>query len=128
VQNTVGAGRQRFTESCLCFLSLCFVFHFKMLGFKIGKVFPKWNHVVTHANSTLRLLLLHQCPLGVNHQSTKTHGGTHISSCICSRGWPSRPSMGGEALGLVKVFPVQGTARARKHEWVGWETGVDGRG
>jgi hypothetical protein len=27
-----------------------------------------------------------------------------VSSCICSRGWPSRPSMGGEALGLAKII------------------------
>jgi hypothetical protein len=27
-----------------------------------------------------------------------------VSSCICSRGWPSWPSMGGEALGLVKIL------------------------
>ena len=33
-----------------------------------------------------------------------THGGTHGSSCICSRGWPSRTSIGGEALGPVKVL------------------------
>jgi hypothetical protein len=25
---------------------------------------------------------------------------TRVSSCICSRRWPSRPSLGGEALGL----------------------------
>jgi hypothetical protein len=27
-----------------------------------------------------------------------------VSSCICSRGWPSRPSMGEEALGLAKII------------------------
>jgi hypothetical protein len=42
--------------------------------------------------------------LGLNHQSKKTHGGTHGSSCICSRGWPCWTSMGGEALGPVKVL------------------------
>jgi hypothetical protein len=29
---------------------------------------------------------------------------TFVSSCICSRGWPSQPSMGGEALGLLKII------------------------
>jgi hypothetical protein len=43
-----------------------------------------------------------QSSLGLNHQSKKIHGGTHVSSCICSSDWPSRSSMGGEALGLVK--------------------------
>jgi hypothetical protein len=42
--------------------------------------------------------------LGLNHQSKKTHGGTHGSSFICSRGWPSQSSMGGEALGPVKAL------------------------
>jgi hypothetical protein len=27
-----------------------------------------------------------------------------VSSCICSRGWPSHPSMGGDALGLAKII------------------------
>ena len=27
-----------------------------------------------------------------------------VSSCICSRRWPRWPSMGGEALGLVKII------------------------
>jgi hypothetical protein len=45
-----------------------------------------------------------QSSLGLNHQSKKTHGGTHGSSCICSRGWPSWSSVGGEGLGPVKVL------------------------
>ena len=27
-----------------------------------------------------------------------------VCSCICSRGWPSWPSMGGEALSLAKII------------------------
>ena len=42
--------------------------------------------------------------LGLNHPSKKTHGGTCGSSCICNRGWPSLSSMGGAALGPVKVL------------------------
>jgi hypothetical protein len=38
----------------------------------------------------------------LNHHPKSTHGGTHGSSCICSRGWHYLASMGGEALGLVK--------------------------
>jgi hypothetical protein len=46
----------------------------------------------------------------------------HVSSSICSRGWPSRPSMGGEALGLTKIiFPSIG-------EYQGQEGGVCGLG
>ena len=32
----------------------------------------------------------------------KTHGGSHGSSCICSRGWPNCSSKEGEDLGPVK--------------------------
>ena len=42
-----------------------------------------------------------------DHQPKSTHGGTHGSSCICSRGWPYRASMGGEALGLVQAWCPQ---------------------
>ena len=45
-----------------------------------------------------------------------------VSSCICSRGWPSWPSMGGEALGLAKIIcPITG-------ECQGQEAGADGLG
>jgi hypothetical protein len=40
-----------------------------------------------------------QSSQGLNHKLKSTHGGTHGSSHICSRGWPWRASMGGEALG-----------------------------
>jgi hypothetical protein len=45
-----------------------------------------------------------QSSLELNHQSKKTHGGTCGSRYICSTGWPSRSSMGGEPLGPVKVL------------------------
>ena len=46
-----------------------------------------------------------QSSLGLNyHQSKKTHGETHGSSCMCSRGWLSWPLMGGETLGPVKAL------------------------
>jgi hypothetical protein len=45
-----------------------------------------------------------------------------VSSCICSRGWPSWPSMGGEALGLVKIIcPSTGECQSQ-------EVGVCGLG
>jgi len=54
--------------------------------------------------STIWINQYPQSSLGLNHQSKKAHGGTHGSSYICCRGWPSWPSMGGEALGLMKVL------------------------
>jgi hypothetical protein len=44
-----------------------------------------------------------QSSQGLNHQPRSTHGETHGSSCICSREWPRRSSMGGEILGPVKA-------------------------
>jgi hypothetical protein len=46
----------------------------------------------------------------------------YASSCICSRGWPSQSSLGGEALGLVKVLCPS------IRECQGQEAGVDGLG
>jgi hypothetical protein len=37
-----------------------------------------------------------------------------VSRCICSRRWPSQASL---------YAPVQGNARARKQEWMGWGAG-----
>ena len=54
------------------------------------------------------------------HQSKKTHDGTRVSSCICSRGWPSQSSMGGEALSPVKALCLS------VGECQGQEAGVGG--
>ena len=61
------------------------------------------------------------------HQSKKTHGGTHGSSYICSRGWSSQSSMGGETLGPVKALcPNIGECQDQEWEWVGWGAGRGG--
>jgi hypothetical protein len=39
----------------------------------------------------------------LNHQPKNTHGGTHGSSCLFSRGWTYLASMGGEALAPVEA-------------------------
>ena len=50
-----------------------------------------------------------QSSQGLNHQPKNTNGGTHGSSCPCSRGWPYLASMREKALGPVKAwFPVVG--------------------
>jgi hypothetical protein len=52
--------------------------------------------------------------LGLNHQPKCTHGGTHGSNHICSRGWLFETSMGGEALGIVKAwYPNVGECQDR---------------
>jgi hypothetical protein len=40
---------------------------------------------------------------GLNHQLKSTHGGTHGSSCICSRGLAYLASVGREPLGPVEA-------------------------
>jgi hypothetical protein len=52
----------------------------------------------------IKKMQITQSSQGLSHQPKSTHGGTHGSSCRCSRGWPSRSSVGGEALGSVKVL------------------------
>jgi hypothetical protein len=52
-----------------------------------------------------------------------------MSSCICSRGWLSQSSMGGEALGPVKALcPSIGECQDQEWEWVGWGAGEGERG
>ena len=69
-----------------------------------------------------------QSSQGLNHQPKKSHGGTHGSSCIWSRGWSSQSSMGGEALGPVKVLcPIIGECQDQEWEWEGWWTREGGR-
>jgi hypothetical protein len=61
---------------------------------------------------------------GLNHQPIKTHGGTHGSSYICIRGWPSWSSMGGEAICPVKVlWPSIGECQGQKAELGGLVSG-----
>jgi hypothetical protein len=61
------------------------------------------------------------------------HCGTHDFSCICSRGWPSRSSMGGEALGPVKAQCPSNREMSGPGSRSGWvgehgERGGDKRG
>jgi hypothetical protein len=51
-----------------------------------------------------QLTRLPQSSQGLNHQPKSTHGGTHGSSRICSRGWPYWASMGGEAQRDILIF------------------------
>jgi hypothetical protein len=55
-----------------------------------------------------------------NFKSTPPPPKACVSSCTCSRGWPNRPSMGEEALGLSKIICP------RTGERQGQEAGVGG--
>ena len=57
---------------------------------------------------------------GLNHQLKSTHGGTHGSRHIYSRGRPYRTAVRKEVLGPVKTHcPSIGECQDRKWEWVG---------
>jgi hypothetical protein len=61
-----------------------------------------------------------QSSQGLNNQPKSKHVGIHGSSCICSRGWSSQPSMGGEALSLVKVLCASIGECQGQEVGVGW--------
>ena len=61
-------------------------------------------------------------PIGGAQYELTSNPQKCVSSCICSKGWPSRPPMGGEPLVLVKIIcPSTG-------ECQGQEAGVGGLG
>jgi hypothetical protein len=66
-------------------------------------------HTIT--NKTLKIK-----PIVIQYELTSTPRA-HISSCICSRRWPSRKR--GPLVLQTLYAPVQGNARAKKREWVG---------
>jgi hypothetical protein len=52
----------------------------------------------------------------------------YIFSCICSRGWSSRPSVGGEALGPAKIIcPSTGECQGQEVGVGGWGSRGKGR-
>jgi hypothetical protein len=61
-----------------------------------------------------------QSSQGLNYQSKSTHGETHGSSCICTRGCLFWTSMEGEDFGPVKAQCNNiGESKDRESEWVG---------
>jgi len=59
---------------------------------------------------------------GTKPPTMSTHGGTHGSSCIHSRGWPCPASIGGEALGPVKARLLSvGECQSIEVGMGGWE-------
>jgi len=79
--------------------------------------------VCNHIGSTI--ISTNQTPQsyqGLNHQPKSTHGRTHGSSHICSRGSHCLSTVGGEAFGPVKAcFPSVGGCQHVEVEVVGWE-------
>ena len=50
-----------------------------------------------------------------NNMNLPIPSRTCVSSCICNRGGPSRPSMGGEALAPVKIMcPCTGECQVQE--------------
>jgi hypothetical protein len=56
-----------------------------------------------------------QTSQGLNHQAKSRHGGTHDSSCKCSRGWPYLTSMeGGTLVPMETQCPSPGECQGGK--------------
>jgi hypothetical protein len=83
-----------------------------------------WRNLQPHKmNKNIKQPDTHPQPLssqGLNHQPNSTHGGTHGSSHIRSRGRHCLVSIGGEALGPVKT-PCSSVGKCQ-----GSEVGVGG--
>jgi hypothetical protein len=106
-------------------------------GVQARAVGAEWvcNPIGTTTISTNQTL---QSSQELNYPPKSTLGGTHGSSCICSRGWPYRASLGGEILGSVEAeFPSVGECKGREagvgrqvgrhpHRGRGMEEGVGG--
>jgi hypothetical protein len=67
------------------------------IGWYTGPLMKEIEKVPMDLKGSASLLVEQQYELTSTPQSC-------VSSSICSREWPSRPSMGGEALGLANVI------------------------
>jgi hypothetical protein len=71
---------------------------------ELGEVLKKLTGSATsYEEQPYQPTILSQSSQRLNHQLKSTHGGTHGSSHICSRGLPYLASMGGEVLCLVEA-------------------------
>jgi hypothetical protein len=62
-------------------------------------------------------------PIGEQQYELTSTPQSCVSSCICSQGWPSWPSMGGEALGLAKIIcPSAGECQGQEARVGGLES------
>jgi hypothetical protein len=85
------------------------------IGWSTGPPVKELEKVPKELKGSATLYQEQQCELTSNPR-------VYVSSCIRSRGWPSRPSMRREALGLSKIIcPSTG-------ECQGQEVGVGGLG
>jgi hypothetical protein len=87
-----------------------------------------YGHTVTRTHRALFLLRSCIFPLmnlNILYELTSTPRA-HVSSCICSRRWPSQTSLGREAPRTCKLYMPQyrGNTRAKKLEWAGRGAGV----
>ena len=59
-------------------------------------------------------------PIGGTTIWTNQYPGARVSSCICSRRWPSRPSLGKEALWSCKLYMPQYRGTPGPKSGSGW--------
>jgi hypothetical protein len=112
-----------------------------LLGYAGAWQIQKWMLTVSY-------WMEHRAPNGEARESTQELKGsatlyvkqqyelsstprTPVSSCICSRRWPSRPSLGREAPWYCKLYMSQYRAMPRPRKgnwWVGEQGGGGGMG
>jgi hypothetical protein len=80
------------------------------IGWNTGPLMKELEKVPNELKGSATLLEEQQYKLTSTPQSC-------VSSCICSRVWPSWPSMRGEALGLAKIIcPSTGECHGQEAE------------
>jgi hypothetical protein len=64
----------------------------------------------------------------VTQSQMKSFDIQSLSSCMCSRGWPSQPSLEGETLGFATIIcPSTGECQGQEEGLGGLESRVRGR-
>jgi len=94
--------------------------HWTENGVPIGGIRERIEGAEGACNLMRTTISTNQSSQRLNHYSKSTHGQTHGSSCICSRGWPCWAPMEGKVLGPDKAgFPSVGE-RWEVWKWGGW--------
>jgi len=72
----------------------------------VGRIRERTEGAEGACNPIRTIMSTSQSSQGLNHYPKITHGQTHVSSCMCSKGCPCWAPMGGEALGPAKAGPT----------------------
>ena len=130
--------------TCLLLHLLGFSFGVKLLNQNLAALAPKLAGMAPCSPSVLRKWMLtviywmeHRAPNEGARKSTQGAKGVYhltstpracVSSCLCSRRWPSQPSLGREAPWSCTLYMPQHRGTAGLRSGSGWAGKRDGRG